>query len=173
MRHLILGLLLALSFPLSSAEPEPYIYTLTRVNRLVDCDTYALTFNLGFRLEANYRLRLGGVNGPENNDRESAANAVVVQVVTDWIADAQKPKKGEKGEKLRTIYVKYIKPDPFEGRFIGDLLDDRGNSLSEYLRRGMWVKAWNGKGDKPTYNESDVRVIVKQYASYKKKRAEK
>ncbi len=94
-----------------------YRYRVLAVRKVVDGDTVDLVLDVGFHLTTMLRFRLLGVDTPERGQR-GAAEATAF--VTDWLAAAA------------GLTAHTRKADSF-GRWLADLVDDEGRSLSQAL----------------------------------------
>jgi endonuclease YncB( thermonuclease family) len=136
---------------LISAEPVPHIYPITEIIKIHDGDTVKVSLDLGFNLTIEYSIRIDGVDTPEVTGTEKEAGKVVREVAIKWINEAQ-----AKGP-LYAIYNGFGK---YANRFVGDVLDIDGNSLSQYLLDNGWTKPWDGKGPSPTYSALELQAIL-------------
>ncbi len=94
-----------------------YRYRVLAVRRVVDGDTVDLVLDVGFHLTTALRFRLLGVDTPERG-QPGAAEATAF--VTDWLTAAA------------GVTAHTRKADSF-GRWLVDLVDDDGRSLSQAL----------------------------------------
>jgi len=102
-----------------------------RVIRVVDGDTIVLLSYLGLSLCRIHHLRLKGVNAPEIYGKERKWGLLVKDHVRQWV----KVKQNEKTLfplKLKTKDT--IRGHDKYGRIVGDILDQEGNSLSDYVK---------------------------------------
>ncbi len=97
-------------------KKPPYRY-LGKVTRVVDGDTVDVQIDLGFRLNANVRCRLYGINTPERGE-------LGYHEATDYL---------ETQVHGKTLFVETHKdPDNF-GRWLVELYDGPGESVNERL----------------------------------------
>jgi micrococcal nuclease len=138
---------------LVATEPIPHIYPIIEVVKIHDGDTVKIKLDVGFNMTAEYSVRINGVDTPEVTGFEKEAGKVVREVVVKWIDEAQ-----TKGP----LYVKYDEFGKYAGRFVGDILDVNGHSLSAYLIHYKWSKPWDGKGASPTYSTAELQFIIER-----------
>lgn len=144
-------ILAVLCVGLVSAEPVPHIYPVTQIIKIHDGDTVKVKLDVGFNLVAEYSVRIDGVDTPELSGYEKEAGLVVRDVVIKWVS---------KASLNGPIYAKYNGFGKYAQRFVGDIIDADGNSLSDFLIENGWSKPWDGKGTSPDYNMKELRIII-------------
>lgn len=111
--------------------PDPYIYRVVDVLRVVDGDTLDVKLSLGFGLTAAFRFRLAGVDAPEvYGPNASPAGRAAADYVTGWLAD-----------RAGRLYARTYKGadttvgigDGAFGRWLADFTCDDGDSLADDL----------------------------------------
>jgi micrococcal nuclease len=112
----------------ASVAPEPFVYRLRTLVRVVDGDTLDLDLDLGFSLVLRQRIRLFGVDTPEIHTRDAAEKARGLEAqayVSSWF---QQP-----GE----VLVRTTKEEKY-GRMLADCFRSGSASLcAELLARGL------------------------------------
>ena len=111
------------------STPEPYVYRLKAVAKVVDGDTLDLDLDLGFSLVLRQRVRLLGLDAPEirsNKDPAEKAKGLESQAfVNQWFS-----RPGE-------VLVRTTKEEKY-GRMPADCYRAGEQSLcSELLERGL------------------------------------
>lgn len=104
-------------------------------------------------------LRLYGIDTPEKNTQ---AGQIVMSFVKQWIE-----------EHTRTLRIQYIKPDKFNGRFVGQVLRlvkyDNGQNSSEclagYLLDKKMAKPFSGQEAKTPWTKEELDWIVLQFGN--------
>ena len=72
---------------MNTATPEPYVYRLLSVAKVVDGDTIDLNLDLGFSLILRQRVRLIGIDAPQVRTRdatEKRLGLLAQEYVTEW-----------------------------------------------------------------------------------------
>jgi len=118
----------------------PYVEIPATKARAIDGDTVAVTFTL------TVPVRLAGIDAPELRDeKQKRAAQVAKQAVARWL--------GESTRDGHIIRLRAYRLGVY-GRVEGDLLDERGKSLSDcLLRQGMAVSTSGGKRHEWTRGE--------------------
>lgn len=96
------------------------------VLRVVDGDTVDVAIDLGFGVEKRERVRLSGLDAPEQNTSDGMAATRFVQ---DWVA-AQPPVASRFGYVLRS---KRPEPKDRYARYLAELFSPSGESLNAAL----------------------------------------
>jgi micrococcal nuclease len=111
-----------------SATPEPYVYRLKAVAKVVDGDTVDLDLDLGFSLTLRQRVRLYGIDAPELRSKdpiEKAKGQESQAFVAQWF---QEP---------GPVLVRTTKEEKY-GRMLADCYREGAPSLcTELLERGL------------------------------------
>lgn len=129
---------------------QDYTYRVTKVERVVDGDTFWLRLDVGFRQEQLTEIRLYGVDCPERrrgSEFEKSEARRATEVSLEWLIDAA----SEGNLWVRT----HRDPDDF-GRWLGEVWQDDGvgeRYLSEHLKEeglaSIWPTRWHEVFDKP------------------------
>jgi micrococcal nuclease len=111
-----------------SATPEPYVYRLKAVAKVVDGDTVDLDLDLGFSITLRQRVRLYGIDAPELRSKDPIEKAKGLEsqaFVTQWF---QQP---------GPVLVRTTKEEKY-GRMLADCYREGAPSLcTELLERGL------------------------------------
>jgi micrococcal nuclease len=111
-----------------SATPEPYVYRLKAVAKVVDGDTVDLDLDLGFSITLRQRVRLYGIDAPElrsKDPNEKAKGQESQAFVVQWF---QQP---------GPVLVRTTKEEKY-GRMLADCYREGAPSLcTELLQRGL------------------------------------
>jgi micrococcal nuclease len=111
-----------------SATPEPYVYRLKAVAKVVDGDTVDLDLDLGFSITLRQRVRLYGIDAPElrsKDPNEKAKGQESQAFVVQWF---QQP---------GPVLVRTTKEEKV-GRMLADCYREGAPSLcTELLQRGL------------------------------------
>lgn len=111
-----------------SATPEPYVYRLKAVAKVVDGDTVDLDLDLGFSITLRQRVRLYGIDAPELRSKdpiEKAKGQESQAFVVQWF---QQP---------GPVLVRTTKEEKY-GRMLADCHREGAPSLcTELLERGL------------------------------------
>jgi micrococcal nuclease len=111
-----------------SSAPEPYVYRLKALVRVIDGDTVDLDLDLGFSLTLRQRVRLYGVDAPELRSKDPAEKAKAQEsqgFVTQWFA------------RPGAVLVHTNKEEKY-GRMLADCHREGAPSLcTELLERGL------------------------------------
>ena len=99
------------------SDKDPYIYRVKQVLKVVDGDTIDADIDLGFDISLTKRVRLSGVDTPENRTTDLKEKTLGLEV-KEWL------KKNLDGKK--NILIKTELPDSTEkyGRILGRLYVD-------------------------------------------------
>lgn len=131
--------------------PKKWVYPCVVDNTLgrdpiTDGDTFRVIVDLGFRLQVSYAVRLNGIDTPE---RSTLAGRYVREVTRHWIALQNK------------LLVRSVAADKYEGRFVGVVYGDDGESLSDYLLENDLAKPYDG-GRKLAWSDSELAKVVER-----------
>lgn len=131
--------------------PKKWVYPCVVDNTLgrdpiTDGDTFRVIVDLGFRLQVSYAVRLNGIDTPE---RSTLAGRYVREVTRHWIALQNK------------LLVRSVAADKYEGRFVGVVYGDDGESLSDYLLENGLAKPYDG-GRKLAWSGSELAKVVER-----------
>jgi endonuclease YncB( thermonuclease family) len=111
-----------------SHTPEPYVYRLKALAKVIDGDTADLDLDLGFSITLRQRIRLYGLDAPEIHSKDPAEKAKGQEsmlFVSQWF---QQP-----GE----VLVRTTKEEKY-GRMLADCYREGAPSLcTELLERGL------------------------------------
>lgn len=141
---------------MSTASAEQHLYPVLQ-NRVVDGDSIEVSINLGFDLIlVGKDIRVNGVNAPEVRGGEREAGLIVKSKVEAWIAAAVADD--------RVLLCRYYGEGKFAGRFIGDLVDDQGNRLSQYLLSNNLALSYDGEGAVPRFSEEALKNIIDEHS---------
>jgi micrococcal nuclease len=112
----------------SAQAPEPFIYRLKAMAKVVDGDTVDLDLDLGFSLTLRQRVRLYGIDAPElrsKDPQEKIKGQESQAFVSQWF------------ERAGTVLVRTTKEEKY-GRMLADCYRDGAPSLcTELLERGL------------------------------------
>jgi micrococcal nuclease len=112
----------------AATSPEPYVYRLKAVAKVVDGDTVDLDLDLGFSLTLRQRVRLYGIDAPELRSKDPAEKAKGLEsqaFVVQWF---QQP---------GPVLVRTTKEEKY-GRMLADCYREGAPSLcTELLERGL------------------------------------
>ena len=115
---------------MSPSAPEPYVYRLKALVRVIDGDTVDLDLDLGFSLTLRQRVRLYGVDAPELRSKDPAEKAKGLEsqaFVAQWF------------EQPGPVLVRTSKEEKY-GRMLADCYREGAPSLcTELLERGLAV----------------------------------
>ena len=110
------------------STPEPYVYRLKAVAKVVDGDTVDLDLDLGFSITLRQRVRLYGIDAPELRSKdpiEKAKGQESQAFVTQWF------------ERPGAVLVRTAKEEKY-GRMLADCYREGSPSLcTELLERGL------------------------------------
>ena len=112
----------------SAPSPEPFVYRLKALVRVVDGDTLDLDLDLGFSLTLRQRVRLLGIDAPELRSKDPAEKARGQEsqaFVIQWF------------DRPGAVLVRTTKEEKY-GRRLADCYREGAPSLcSELLERGL------------------------------------
>ena len=112
----------------TTTTPEPFVYRLKAVAKIVDGDTVDLDLDLGFAITLRQRVRLNGIDAPEIHSKDPAEKArgqESLAFVSQWF---QQP---------GPVLVRTTKEEKY-GRMLADCYREGAPSLcSELLERGL------------------------------------
>ena len=112
----------------TTSAPEPYVYRLRAVAKVVDGDTVDLDLDLGFSLTLRQRVRLNGIDAPELRSKdpvEKAKGQESQAFVAQWF------------ERAGAVLVRTTKEEKY-GRMLADCYREGAPSLcTELLERGL------------------------------------
>ena len=112
----------------TTSAPEPYVYRLKAMAKVVDGDTVDLDLDLGFSLTLRQRVRLYGIDAPELRSKDPAEKAKGQEsqaFVTQWF------------ERPGAVLVRTTKEEKY-GRMLADCYREGSPSLcTELLQRGL------------------------------------
>jgi micrococcal nuclease len=112
------------------STPEPYVYRLKAVAKVVDGDTVDLDLDLGFSITLRQRVRLYGIDAPELRSKDPAEKAKGLEsqaFVAQWF------------EQPGPVLVRTSKEEKY-GRMLADCYREGAPSLcTELLERGLAV----------------------------------
>jgi micrococcal nuclease len=112
----------------ATTAPEPYVYRLRAVAKVVDGDTVDLDLDLGFSLTLRQRVRLYGIDAPELRSKDPAEKAKGQEsqaFVAQWF------------ERPGAVLVRTTKEEKY-GRMLADCYREGAPSLcTELLERGL------------------------------------
>ena len=112
----------------NAAVPEPFVYRLKALAKVVDGDTLDLDLDLGFSLTLRQRVRLQGIDAPELRSKDPAEKAKGQEsqaFVSQWFT------------RSGAVLVRTTKEEKY-GRMLADCYRDGAPSLcSELLERGL------------------------------------
>lgn len=112
----------------SAQAPEPFIYRLKAMARVVDGDTVDLDLDLGFSLTLRQRVRLYGIDAPElrsKDPQEKSKGQESQAFVSQWF------------ERAGAVLVRTTKEEKY-GRMLADCYREGSPSLcTELLERGL------------------------------------
>ena len=124
------------------------------LNRVVDGDTIDADIVLGFGVVLqNKRIRLAGVDTPEVRTRDDVEKEFGLRAkafVVNWCA----------GDHELTLFIKGDEYDKF-GRILGDVHDEKGNSLVEDIINNYHGVGYFGKSKddiKKAHLENRIKV---------------
>ncbi len=110
--------------------PEPFVYRLKALVKVVDGDTLDLDLDLGFSLVLRQRVRLYGLDAPEIRSKDPAEKAKGLEsqaFVSGWFA------------RPGAVLVRTVKEEKY-GRMLADCFREGEPSLcTELLERGLAV----------------------------------
>lgn len=116
-----------------SEEKREYVYPVTKVERIVDGDTYWLHLDVGFRQTQLTCIRLFGYDTPEKVGGDLAERAAAVMATSEsvrWFNHAL-------DDPLTTVWVE-TKPDPdVFGRWLGEIYSEDRDGEVDFL--GRWL----------------------------------
>jgi micrococcal nuclease len=111
-------------------SPEPFVYRLKALVKVVDGDTLDLDLDLGFSLVLRQRVRLYGLDAPELRSKDPAEKAKGQEsqaFVSDWFV------------RPGAVLVRTVKEEKY-GRMLADCFREGEPSLcNELLERGLAV----------------------------------
>jgi micrococcal nuclease len=111
-----------------ATSPEPFVYRLKVLAKVVDGDTVDLDLDLGFSLTLRQRVRLYGVDAPELRSKDPAEKARAQEsqaFVSQWFAQPG------------AVLVRTTKEEKY-GRMLADCYREGAPSLcTELLERGL------------------------------------
>lgn len=112
----------------SAQAPEPFIYRLKAMAKVVDGDTVDLDLDLGFSLTLRQRVRLYGIDAPElrsKDPQEKIKGQESQAFVSQWF------------ERAGAVLVRTTKEEKY-GRMLADCYREGSPSLcTELLERGL------------------------------------
>lgn len=112
----------------AARTPEPFVYRLKELVRVIDGDTVDLELDLGFSLTLRQRVRLFGIDAPElrSKDPEEKAKGMDSQAyVVAWF------------QRQGPVLVRTTKEEKY-GRMLADCYREGQPSLcTELLERGL------------------------------------
>lgn len=101
-------------------------YPITKIVNVYDGDTITLVIDLGFDLEYRAKVRLFGINTPEMRGGTAESKAAAQRA-----KDAAKTWLNQRKGRVR--FVSHEDERGKYGRALGDVVDDDGETLTEYL----------------------------------------
>lgn len=121
---------------------RPYVFEITRVDKVLDGDTFDLVVDVGFKLYATIRVRLLGFDTPERSkgsDFERSQAIKATELASAWFGTlAITPRQ--------RFWVRTEKDTDSFGRWLGDVWaeDEHGNrqSLGFALQRANLATTW-------------------------------
>lgn len=126
---------------------EPHVYPISQIDEIYDGDTIKVHLDLGFDLTKYTYVRINGVNTPEVVGDEKIAGKLVRDEVIKWMASHQ-------------CYVKYVEPDKYGKRVVGDIIRDDDQRLSQFLLDSGYAKPYDGSTTKPTFTDVELQAII-------------
>jgi len=119
-----------------------------KVKRIVDGDTLVLEYiDLGFGIQLkDLRVRLLNYNAPESKGIEKEFGKIAKAALENLLSLNSE------------ITIKTTKEDSF-GRYLADIYVDGLHINEELVKRGYGY-AWNGKGDRPSFDPKGKYPLV-------------
>jgi len=128
------------------SNPQTYIYKVLDWGGY-DADSLDLTLDLGFDLQAHFKVRIMGIDTTELRDRRPEFKALAYLAKTmawSWLKMAQ-----VRGEV-------YFSSENYAGKFgrkLGDMLDCESNRLTDFLIRENLAVPYHGQNKKDVEDE--------------------
>lgn len=110
------------------------------VREVIDCDTIAVTVELGFGVLMDVSIRVLGVDAPETRGPEKGYGLACRERATrKWLSPGD------------LVTLTAIRRDKYAGRAVASVEMPDGRDLAVELLRGGWASAWDGTGPDPEY----------------------
>ena len=143
------------------SQKSCYNFRVTKINKVVDCDTIDVTIDLGFDLYKKERVRVAGIDTPEKRTRDLEEKALGIDA-TNWL----KAKLAEAitGDDELTIRTELSGGIGKYGRLLGWLyIGDGDVSLNEEMIKQGY--AWEYDGGTKNKNFEELREIRRSFGS--------
>ena len=138
-----------------------YNFRVTKINRVVDGDTIAVTIDLGFDLYKKERVRIAGVDTPEKRTRDLEEKALGIDA-TNWMKE--KLEGAISGDDELTIRTELVGGMGKYGRLLGWLyIGDAELSLNEQMITEGYAWEYDGGTKKKDFEE--LREIRRSYGT--------
>ena len=118
-----------------------------------DGDSFDLTLDLGFDLIIHRKVRINGIDTPElrgGTDDSKAAGRLAKNMATDWVQNAIEFNGGA-----------YFQSQCYTGKFgrpLGDIIDNKNNSLVDYLLKERLAVPYKGQAKKDIQDLHDANI---------------
>ena len=138
-----------------------YNFRVTKINKVLDGDTIAVTIDLGFDLYKKERVRIAGVDTPEKRTRDLEEKALGIDA-TNWLKG--KLTETIKGEDELTIRTELKGGVGKYGRLLGWLYvgEDTVSLNEKMIEEGY---AWAYDGGTKQKNFEDLRQIRRAHGT--------
>jgi len=138
-----------------------YNFRVTKINRVLDGDTFDVTLDLGFSLTKKERVRIAGVDTPEKRTRNLEEKALGIDA-TNWLKD--KIKDTLTGDDELTIRTELVGGVGKYGRLLGWLyVGDDDYSLNEQMITEGYAWAYDGGTKQKNFEE--LRAIRRSHGT--------
>lgn len=139
------------------SNPQSYIYKVLEWDHY-DADSFNLTLDLGFNLVSHLKVRIYGIDTTELRDRRPDFKAfayLAKRKAHDWVEMAQV--RGDVFFKSENYSGKY-------GRPLGDLIDNEGNRLTDFLKDERLAVAYHGqnKDELEEAHRANIRHLIEK-----------
>ena len=130
---------------MGATNPYPNNLYRAQLAKVVDGDTVDLYIDVGFRFRGEWRVRLDGINTPENRGPEK----MLGRFATDYVERTLK--------KIHTFYFRAREEDSF-GRWLGTIFLTDGahpdglRSFNAQLVDFGYAVNWDGRGTRPGFD---------------------
>ena len=138
-----------------------YNFRVTEINRVLDGDTIDVTIDLGFDLYKKERVRVAGVDTPENRTRDLEEKALGIDA-TNWMKE--KLEGAIAGDDELSIRTELVGGMGKYGRLLGWLyIGDAELSLNEQMIDEGY--AWEYDGGTKQKNFEELREIRRSFGT--------